>query len=111
MNARRAILGAADIDCRGIEMDLLPANVDQFANSQRMPESHQDQQPIANRVAAVARGRNQLVDLGFRQVLALPVISVLGTATANVGFSDCEGLNWMTVFIGKFPLCEYELST
>jgi hypothetical protein len=35
-----------------------------------MPERHQDQQPIPNGIAAVARGGDQLVDLGFRQVLA-----------------------------------------
>jgi len=48
-----------------------------------MPERHQYQQSIANRVAAVTGGANQLVDLGFGQILALPVISILGTTTAN----------------------------
>jgi hypothetical protein len=37
-----------------------------------MPEGHQDQQPVANRVAAVAGSGKQGVDLFFRQVLALP---------------------------------------
>jgi hypothetical protein len=31
-------LGAADVDGRRIEIDLLPANVDQLADQQRMPE-------------------------------------------------------------------------
>jgi hypothetical protein len=42
MDARRAVLGAADIDSRGVEMDLLPANVHQLADPQRMPKGHQD---------------------------------------------------------------------
>jgi hypothetical protein len=62
---------------------LLPTKVDELADPQRMPEGHQDQQPVADRVAAVTSGGQQLVDLGFRQVLALPVVSVLGPTTAN----------------------------
>jgi hypothetical protein len=54
-----------------------------------MPERHQDQQPISNRVAAVTRDSNQLVDLGLRQVLALPVIGVLGATMTNGG-CRCE---------------------
>jgi hypothetical protein len=78
-----------------------PAKIDQLAHPQRMPEGHQDQQPIAVRIAAVPSGSQQLLDLGLGQVLALPVIGVLGaTAARTVGFSDCEGLNWVTVFIG-----------
>jgi hypothetical protein len=46
MDARRAVLGAADIDGRTIQMNLLPAKIDQLACPQRMSESHQDQQPI-----------------------------------------------------------------
>jgi hypothetical protein len=47
-------------------MHLLPTNVHQLADPQRMPERHQDQQPVANQVAAVAGGHQQLVELGFR---------------------------------------------
>jgi hypothetical protein len=65
MNARRAILGAADIDSRGIEVDLLPADIDQLTHPQGVPECHQDQQPIADWVAAVAGGGNQAIDLAF----------------------------------------------
>jgi uncharacterized protein YlxW (UPF0749 family) len=54
VDARRAVLGAADVDGRGIEINLLPANVDQLADPQRMPKGHEDEQPIADGVAAVA---------------------------------------------------------
>src|SRR5262245_40592724 len=77
------ILGAADIDGRSIEMDLLPAEGHQLTDPQRVPECHEDQQSVANRVAAITGGRQQLLDLGLRQVLTLPVISVLGAAATN----------------------------
>src|SRR6185436_4122831 len=83
MDARRAVLGPADVDSRGIEINLLPANVDQLADPQRMPEGHEDEQTIADRVAAVAGSGQQAIDLALRQVLALPVIGVLGPTTAN----------------------------
>jgi hypothetical protein len=83
MDAGRAVLGPADIDRRRIKVDLLPPKIDQFANPQRMPECHQDQQPITTRVAAVASGRQQLLNFAFRQVFALPIIGVLGATTAN----------------------------
>jgi len=37
------------------------------------------------RVTALTRSGHQLVDRGFRQVLALPVISILGSTTARSG--------------------------
>jgi hypothetical protein len=82
----------------------------QFADPQRMTERHQDQQPVADRIAAVTGGGHQLVDFGFRQVLALPVIGVLGTTAANCRLSDCEARNWITVFIGQIPPFGMKLS-
>jgi len=76
-----------------------------------MPEGHEDQQPVAGWVAAVAGGGDQALDLALGQVLALPIIGVLGPTTANYRFSDCEGRNWTTVFISKFPLLPNQLST
>jgi hypothetical protein len=32
------------VDGRGIEIDLLPANIDQLVDPQRMPEGHEDEQ-------------------------------------------------------------------
>ena len=50
MDARRAVLGAADIDSRGIEVDLLPADIDQLANPQILLGSFgmdvEDVQPV-----------------------------------------------------------------
>jgi hypothetical protein len=83
MDAGSPVLGAVDVDGRAVEIDLLPANVDKLTHPQRMPEGHKDQQPVAHRIATVTSGRDQLVDLGLRQVLALPIIGVLGSASAN----------------------------
>jgi hypothetical protein len=59
VDARRAVLGAADVDSCGIKVNLLPANVDQFTDPQRKPEGQEDQQPVARRVAAVAGSVHQ----------------------------------------------------
>ena len=82
MDARRAVLGTADVDRCGIEINLLPANVDQLTDPQRMPEGHEDEQTVADRVTAIAGSGQQGVDLALRQILALSIISVLGPATA-----------------------------
>jgi hypothetical protein len=47
-----------------------------------MPEGHEDEQTVADRVAAIAGSGQQGVDLALRQILALSIISVLGPATA-----------------------------
>jgi len=83
MIAGRAVLGALDVDRSRIEVDLLPSQADKLTNPECVPESHQDHQTIANRIAAVTGSGEQLVDLGFRQVFALPVISILRPATTN----------------------------
>jgi hypothetical protein len=71
------------MDGRGIETDLLPAKIDKLAYPQSMPERHQDHKPVADGIATAASRGHQAVDLGLSQVLALPVVSVLGSATAN----------------------------
>jgi hypothetical protein len=83
VDSRSTILGAADVDGRSVEMDLLPAEGHQLADPQRVPECHEDQQPIADRVAAVPGSGQQLIDLSLSQVLALPIVGVLGTTTTN----------------------------
>ena len=83
VDARRAVLGAADVDGRGIKVNLLPANVDQLTDPQRMPEGQEDQQPVARRVAAVAGSVHQRGNLALCQILALPVIGVLGQAAGG----------------------------
>jgi len=62
-------------------VNLLPAKIDELADPQCMPEGHQDQQPIAAGIAALASGGHQLVDLWFGQVFALPIFGVLCPTT------------------------------
>ena len=95
MDARCAVLGPLNVDGGGVEMDLLPAQVDQLADPQGMPEGHQDQQPVASRVAAFVGCSDQLVDLGFRQVFALPVIGIQDELSIECIIDDsCEGLSF-----------------
>jgi hypothetical protein len=83
MDSRSTVLGSTDMDSRGVEVDLLPAKINKLTDSEGVPECHEDQEPIADRVAAVAGGGDQAVDLALGQVLALPVVSVLGPTSAN----------------------------
>src|SRR3954452_12611009 len=53
VNARRAVLGAADMDGRAVQIDLLPADVGELADPERMPKRYEDQQPVAGWVAAI----------------------------------------------------------
>jgi len=48
-----------------------------------MAERHQDQQPVADGVAAVTGSSQQLLDLGLGEVLALPVVGVLAATATN----------------------------
>jgi hypothetical protein len=51
VNAGRAVLGPPNVDCRGLQVDLLDLDVDELADPQRMAEGQQDQQTVARRVA------------------------------------------------------------
>jgi hypothetical protein len=70
MDARRPVLGPANVDGRGIEVNLLPAKINQLTDAQRMPEGHEDQHSVTDRIAAVAGGVDQLGNLGLGQILA-----------------------------------------
>jgi hypothetical protein len=78
MDSWSTVLDTADMDSRGVEVDLQPAKVNKLTDSQGMPECHEDQEPIADRVAAVAGGGDQAVDLARRR--GLMVISLVGDA-------------------------------
>ena len=65
MDSRSTVLGSTDMDSRGVEVDLLPAKVDKLTDSEGVPECHEDQEPIADRVAAVTGGGDQAVDLAL----------------------------------------------
>jgi hypothetical protein len=69
-----------------------------------MPEGHQDQQPVADRVAAVGSSSDQLVDLGLRQVLALPVIGVLADHHELSTFQIVRAVIGQPYSLANFPL-------
>jgi hypothetical protein len=99
-----AVLGAADMDGRGVEINLLPANVDEFADPQCMPEGHEDQQSIAHRVAAVSGGGEQAIDLALGQVLALPVIGVLPDRRELSAFQPAKPVTAQPYSLANSPI-------
>ena len=58
-----------------------------------MPEGHQDQQPVANRVAAVAGSGEQALDLAFRQVLALRSTASYCRRALVASYRACSSAN------------------
>ena len=76
VDARRAVLGEADLDGRGIEINLLPANVDQLANTECMPEGHHARRvvpvPAARRIEMTALVHPPLGRSSFRAIVLLP---------------------------------------
>jgi hypothetical protein len=68
--------------------------VEMSRSAQRVPEGHEDQQPIANRVATFAGTGHQLVDLWFREVFALPIFGVLCPTNANCRLFRLRAPQW-----------------
>ena len=93
MNSRSTVLGSGDMDGRGVEVDLLPADIHELADPQGMPEGHQDQEPVANRVAAVAGSGEQALDLAFRQVLALRSTASYCRRALVASYRACSSAN------------------
>jgi hypothetical protein len=81
--ARRAVLGSGNVDGVGSEIDLLPSKAHQLTHPQSMQEGHADHEPVTDGIATLAGGVDQLGNLGFRQILALPLISVFGPTASN----------------------------
>ena len=71
MGRRHAVLAAGYVEQSLFEVDLIPAERHQFADSQAVAISEEDQRRISVAVPTnPARGADQLVDLLRRQVLA-----------------------------------------
>src|SRR6185437_8140915 len=71
VNARLAILDPADMQGRrSAELHLRPFQVADFRSPQAMPEGNQHRRRVPMPPATIPRRLNQLLDLGWRQVLA-----------------------------------------
>ena len=76
MRGRRAVLGPADVQGCGFEVDLLPAQVHHFGRSEAMPVGQKHHQRVALAVAVRLGRLDQLLDLVGSQVLAGAQLSV-----------------------------------
>jgi hypothetical protein len=70
MGARPAILDAAHMQVRGLEINLIPAEINDLGGPQGMAEGEQDHERVTPAVPVPARRLNQPLDLMLGQVLA-----------------------------------------
>ena len=70
MRGRGAVLGSADVQGCGFEVDLLPAQVHYLGRSQAMPVGQEHHQRVAMAIAVRLSRLDQLLDLIGREVLA-----------------------------------------
>ena len=68
VDAWRAVLGPPDVYRGSLEIKLLDRESDQLGDPQCVPECQKDEQLVPNRVAGLAGGLAELLDLGFGQV-------------------------------------------
>ena len=66
MRRRRALLDPADVQGRGVEVDLIPAKVGEFGHTQAVAVGDEDHGGVAMTVAVLAGGLDQALDLGLR---------------------------------------------
>src|SRR5262245_11042359 len=86
MGARSAVLRSSDRQCPGVEIDLGPLQIHEFARSEAMPEGHQDHGLVPVRPAIALTALDEPLDLAFGQVLAGAHIGVLGPARRDFPF-------------------------
>jgi hypothetical protein len=70
MRPRRAIPEAPNVQNGALEIDLIPAQVDQLADPQTMPETYPDRGRITMPMAGFLSRLDQLLDLRGGEVLA-----------------------------------------
>src|ERR1019366_7973323 len=86
MCTRLSILDPANVQSGGIEIALLPAQVDNFGCPQAMPILNEDHRRISVAVSVALRGLDELLNLGFGQVLAAAKLTVWPAQWANCSF-------------------------
>ena len=91
MGRRRALLDPADMQGRGVEVDLIRAKVGEFRHTQAVPEGHQDHGGVAMSPAVFPGGLDQPFDLGLGQVFPGPVVRIGSPGRVTVRFSMAGG--------------------
>src|SRR5262249_47845397 len=72
VDAWRAVLGPTDVQRGGLEVELLDRQGDELGDPQCVAIGQEDQEFIPDRVAFLARGLPQALDLRLGQVFARP---------------------------------------
>ena len=85
MRGRRAVLDAADMECRRLEVELLPSQVADLDGAQPVAEGEENHQLVAMAVAIVLRCLDQALDLIGSQMFAGPQVGIF-SPTRN----DCS---------------------
>ena len=88
VRARGARLDPADVQCRLVEVDLSPAQVDQLADPQTVAIGDKDHGRVAVAPAVVLGRPDQALDLGLGEVLARPIGSVRPPAVCDCSLFD-----------------------
>jgi hypothetical protein len=83
MGTGAALLDPADVQGGRGEVDLVPAQVGQFARPQAVPIGHQDHGGVPVSPSVCLGGPEQALDLGLGQVLAGAQVGVGGTLRPN----------------------------
>jgi hypothetical protein len=79
MGAGAALLDPADVQGGRGEVDLIPAQVGQFAGPQAVAVGHKDHRGVTVAPSVSLGGPEQPLDFGLRQVLAPPQVGIWGT--------------------------------
>ena len=83
MGAGAALFDPADVEGGRGEVDLIPAQVDQFGCPEAVAIGHQDHRGIPVAPSVALGGLEQPLDLGLRQVLAGPQVGVGAALRCN----------------------------
>ena len=90
MRARRPILDPPHVEHCATEVDLVPAQVADFARPEPVPEGDQDHGRVPMAVAVGLGGLDQRLDLAGRQVLARAKLGVRPPGRRNCS----ENFSW-----------------
>ena len=83
MGRRRAVLDPTNVQDGAIEVDLIPAKVDQFRRPQAVPKGDQDHAGIAVAPAVLAGRFDQFLDLSLGQVFAGPQLGIWASSRGD----------------------------
>ena len=98
VGAWRAVLDSADVLGRGFEVDLLPAQVDDFGRPQAVPISQKHHERVAPTLAVLSGGLDQGLHFGRSEVFSCSQLGTWRTLRATVRFTFVGATNHSFAF-------------